>query len=286
MDAASTALSHDCTASIACKIAATPLQLLQVTGCRSQPERTHMYETNSVAPVPTTRWPEPKRWAPRLAAPAAMFLAILALGATTARAAEPEPARSEGAGENTAPSAETREQQPSLPSGQQGPDPSTSPEQEPLAQNRLLASRLQGYASFLEEVTRLVRADNSDFAQVLAKVRLLSQLNTELEQASQNYAAPLAGSPPRTPQLLLEELVRLRSGLAEREQELDQVRSRLAEREQALAKAMPEIARVLDYQRELKRLRAEVLRSGVRQARSNALAESTPAAPRATAASR
>jgi hypothetical protein len=92
-------------------------------------------------------------------------------------------------------------------------------------------------------------------------VRALSQLKRELERSARNYGAPLAGSPPNTPESLLQELTRLRADQASREQELASVRSRLAERELALSKAMPEIAQVLAYQRDLKELRADVVRA-------------------------
>jgi hypothetical protein len=129
-----------------------------------------------------------------------------------------------------------------------------------LAENRALEGRVQALSSVLQQVSRLVGAEGSTPEQTLEKLRALANLRHELARTARSYVAPLAGDPPRTPELLLQELTRLHTRAVQDAEERDDLRARLAERERGLAKALPEIQRVLVYQRELKELRAEAAR--------------------------
>lgn len=197
----------------------------------------------------------------RGAAASILLLATYTFGTSAARATEPALRGSEPAPEATAQGADPCGSQPPTAPRDPASDSSESAEPNLLVENRQLRCQLREHSSFVRELTRLVAADGASSTELLDQVRWLSQLKRELEQSAQNYGAPLAGSPPSTPQTLLQELTRLRGDQASREQDLASARSRLAERERALTKAMPEIARVLAYQRELKELRADAARA-------------------------
>lgn len=174
----------------------------------------------------------------RGAAASILVLAAASFGTATAHGAESAP--------HSQPPAEAAE-------------PTSAPcasESSELSEGGELRCQLRRHFEFAKELAALLTVDDASLPRLSAEVRSLSQLKQELERSAPSYAAPLAGDPPSTPESLLQELTRLRSDLANREQELGTIRSRLAERERSLAKAMPEIGRLLEYQRELKALRA------------------------------